>query len=147
MKCVCIPDIFVGNEYRQENKIAQPSQLTQFKQMTRNRSSSTEFQRDKLRKPKEILFMESLVLHLYLVQLCLTSSSLNIIEYHSHQIYLNLYIGPNFKKQSTWLKIGFARALLIFRSGGEHHLVTMVAIPPTNLYNIGQLFGAFFNNL
>ena len=34
--CVCIPDIFVGNEYRQENKIAQPSQLTQFKQMTRN---------------------------------------------------------------------------------------------------------------
>ena len=68
-----------------------------------------------------------------------TSLNITVIRY--------LYKGPNFKKQSTWLKIGFARALLIFRSGGEHHLVTMVAIPPTNLYNIGQLFGAFFNNL
>ena len=75
----------------------------------------------------------------------------SLAEHHwisqSSDMYLYLYIVPNFKKQSTWLKIGFARALLIFRSGGERHLVTMVAIPPTNLYNIGQMLGAFFNNL
>ena len=55
-------------------------------------------------------------------------------------MYLSITkIGPNFKKQSMWLKIGFARVLLIFRSGGEHHLVTMVAIPPTNLYIVNNL--------
>lgn len=73
-----------------------------------------------------------------------TSLNITVIRY----IFISRYIGPNFKKQSTWLKIGFVRVLLIFRSGGERHLVTMVAIPPTNLYNIGQqLFGAFFKNL
>ena len=146
--CVCIPDIFVGYEYRQENKIAQPSQLTQFKQMTRNRSSSTEFQLDKLRKPRKAYFWKVLFYICILSNFVLaraawkfswTSLNITVIRY--------LYKGPNFKKQSTWLKIGFVRVLLIFRSGGEHHLVTMVAIPPTNLYNIGQMLGAFFNNL